>query len=62
MKSSVKVSNYPETIKVNETVKNNTNILNDMIDYHSSQRQQIMINDSEWFTGNVINYTLSGCD
>ena len=21
-----------------------------------------MINDSEWFTGNVINYTLEGCD
>ena len=62
MKSAVKISNFPEGIIVNETIKNNTNILNDMVDYHKSERQQIVINDSEWFSGNIINYTLENCD
>lgn len=33
-----------------------------MIDYRQSETQQIFINDSEWFTGNIINYTIDDCD
>lgn len=31
-----------------------------MVDYHND-RQVISLNDSTWFKGNVINYTIEGC-
>lgn len=64
MQSSVKISNFPESIKPNDTILNNTNILNDMVDYNQNEKQEINIDDSYWFTGNVVNYTLEGegCD
>ena len=62
MHSNVKIANFPESIKANETILNNTHFLDDMVDYHPSEKQEINLDDQYWFTGNVINYTLEGCD
>lgn len=39
MNSAVKISNFPEGIKPNETILNDSEILNDMVDYEKSETQ-----------------------
>lgn len=32
-----------------------------MVDYYVDEKQTINLDDSDWFTGNIINYTIEGC-
>ena len=59
--SSVKVANYPENIVVNNSKLNQTDFLTSQLKY-SNDHQKYVFDDSDWFKGNVLNYTLKGCD
>ena len=61
VKASVKVSNYIDKLVINDPKLNETDYLTDQIEYQH-ENQTFILNDSTWFTGNVINYTLEGCD
>lgn len=45
---------------VNNSKLNNTEFLNSQVKYEDEKKEYIL-DDSDWFKGNVINYTLEGC-
>jgi len=60
-KSSVKISNYPEKIVINESKLNETDFLTKQINYEQKYKE-IVLDDSTWFNGSVLNYTIENCD
>lgn len=58
--SKVKIANFQEKIIVNDTEINETDFLSKHVDYHN-EYQKIPFNDSTWFNGTVVNYTVEGC-
>jgi hypothetical protein len=60
-KSSVKISNYPEKIVINESKLNESNYLTNEVSYNK-QYKEVILDDTTWFNGTVLNYTIEGCD
>lgn len=58
--ATVKVANYPEKIVINESKLNQTDFLTNTINYQQ-QRTEVVLDDSTWFNGSVLNYTVEGC-
>ncbi len=58
--ATVKVANYPENIVINESKLNQTDYLTNTINYQQ-QRTEVVFDDSTWFNGSVLNYTVEGC-
>ena len=56
----MKIANYPEDIFVNDTTFNG-NVLTNSINYGNSNSYKYEFNDSAWFNGSVVNYSLI-CD
>ena len=56
-KSMVKVSSNPQKLKVNDSKLNDSDFLSSQIDYHD-EHEEVVLNDSTWFTGHVVNYTV----
>lgn len=59
-KSSVKVANYPEKIIINETKLNETDYLTNEVNYEQKYKE-VVIDDTTWFNGSVLNYTIDNC-
>jgi len=60
-KSSVKVANYPEKIIVNESRLNETDFLTNTVNYEK-QYKEVILDDSTWFNGSVLNYSITDCE
>lgn len=60
-KSVVKIANYPEDIYVNDTKLNGTDYLTNLFNYDEDNSKRYVFDDSTWFNGSVINYTLANC-
>lgn len=60
-KSSVKVANYPEKIIVNESRLNETDFLTNTVNY-DKQYKEVILDDSTWFNGSVLNYSITDCE
>lgn len=58
--SSVKIANSIEKIVINNSKLNQSDFLNSQVKYENDNREYIL-DDSDWWKGNVVNYTLEGC-
>jgi hypothetical protein len=58
--SSVKIANYPEKIVINESKLNETDYLTNQVNYEKKYKE-IVLDDSTWFNGSVVNYTIDNC-
>lgn len=59
--STVHTANYPEDIIINASELNQTDYLKAEVDVANTEAFY-RIDDSKWFNGSVLNYTLEGCD
>ena len=59
-KSTVKVANYPEGIVLNETKLNESDYLTNQVNYEKKHKE-VVLDDSTWFNGTVINYSIENC-
>jgi hypothetical protein len=59
---SVKTANYPEDIIVNNSKLNTSDYLGKQIKYEEKYTRENTFDDSTWFNGSIINYTLLQCD
>lgn len=59
-RSSVKIANYPEKIVINETKLNQTDFLTNTVNYNQAYKE-VVIDDTNWFNGTVLNYTIENC-
>jgi hypothetical protein len=59
-KSSVKISNYPEKIVINESKLNQTDFLTNTVSYNQEYKE-VVLDDTNWFNGTVLNYTIENC-
>ena len=53
----MKVANFQEKIVLNNTEINESDYLSKHVDYQN-EYQKIPFNDSTWFNGSVVNYSL----
>jgi len=58
--AKVFVTNFPQDIVVADPRLNNTDFLDSVVDYQNDKKLYIL-NDSTWYNGSVVNYTLQGC-
>lgn len=59
-KSSVKIANYPEKIVINESKLNQSDFLTNTVNYDKKYKE-VIIDDSTWFNGTVLNYSITNC-
>lgn len=55
--STVRISNYPVDVKINNPKLRNQTYLDSLLEYKDDERGYV-INDHGWFNGSVVNYTL----
>ena len=60
-KSKVNIANFPDILTINDSRLNESDFLTSQVDYQN-EKELFSLNDSNWFTGSVINYTVEGCD
>lgn len=60
-RSQVKVANYPEKIVINSTKLNQTDYLTNILNYNYNTKKETTFDDSTWFNGTVLNYTVENC-
>jgi hypothetical protein len=59
--ATVKIANYPEKIIINESALNETDFLTNQVNYEKKYKE-VVLNDTNWFNGTVLNYTVEGCE
>jgi hypothetical protein len=59
-RSSIHTANYPEDIIINNTDLNKTDYLTQRVN-DTKTSFTVALDDSTWFNGSVLNYTLDGC-
>lgn len=60
-KCSVKIMKYSQDIIMNENKLNDSNYLTNFI-YYNNDSRQYGLSDQTWFIGNILNFTLTGCN
>jgi len=58
--SVVKVVGHPIDISINDTALTNPKFLSSKVNYNNDEKIYVL-NDSTWFNGYVVNYTVKGC-
>jgi hypothetical protein len=60
-RSKLVISNFPETIVINDSRLNQSDFLSSQVKYENKY-QEFVLDDSTWFNGSVLNYTIEDCD